>query len=261
MNLPINNKPNKNKRNKRLKIPKNPRQLPVVMPPTWICFHKYVSTVVGASGVGPYLSEDFYINSIVSPEVSGTDTSHAIGTTQMATLYYYWIVKDVKVEFDVSNEEDFEINVFMAPSDLRIKTNITSASLAAQVGELPYGKGITLSRNSGQNRGRITIHLNNAKFLGDFNLYNGDISYRGTKDTNRPVSKQFITFSAAALAGNLTNGITFKMSITYKVKWSVRIFSDGGLMQTLTLENNENNEENTKLQMLEDDKEINKEKV
>lgn len=259
MNLPINNKkPNKN--NRRLKIPKKQRQLPVVMPPTWICYHKYVSTVVGASGVGPNLSEDFYINSIVSPEVSGTDTSHAIGTTQMATLYYYWIVKDVKIEFDVSNEEDFEINVFMAPSDLRIKTNITTPSLAAQVGELPYGKGITLGRNSGQNRGRIVIHLNNAKFLGDFNLYNGDISYPGTKDTNRPASKQYVTVSAAALAGNLTNGITFKMQITYKVKWSIRIFSDGGLMQTLTLNENEKYEENTKFHMLEDEK-IEKEKV
>jgi hypothetical protein len=144
----------------------------------------------------------------------------------MSTLYYYWTVQHVKVEFDVANEETFDVIVSLAPTDLRIKTNITSSSTALQVGELPYGKSIILGRNSGQNRGKMTISLNNANFLGNRNIYNGDLSYQGTQAIARPTSKQYITFSASSLGGTLTNGIAITMKITYKVKWSIRVFAD-----------------------------------
>jgi hypothetical protein len=75
MNLPNNDKSRRRrnkKKNRKMKIPKNVKSLPIVMPPVWYCFHKYTSLVVSAANsLGSFLSFDYYINSIVSPEVSG----------------------------------------------------------------------------------------------------------------------------------------------------------------------------------------------
>ncbi len=214
---------------------RNQSRLPNVVPPVWHCYNKYISQVIGYSpGAQVYGAFDYYINSPFSPDVSGTDTSHAIGCTELAQLYANHLTLSTRVSIEVCNEEDFEVIFTGAPSTLPLDASIGSASEALQLAELPWGKAVTLGRNSGMNRSTMKFNVNMSRLVGSRSLYMGDQNWIGLNGA-LPTNKLYMTFGLAALSGNnLSNGITFRLTMDFKMKWSNRKFDDITLLYKQT---------------------------
>lgn len=225
------NKQVRKKLNPRARRRKNtfryrPQRIPDVVPSTWICNNRYISEVIGYTpGAQTYGAFDYYINSPFGPDVSGTDTSSAIGVTELITLYANSLVLSAHIVIEICNEEDFEVVFVGAPSTQALDASIGSASETLQLSELPWGKSRTLGRSSGMNRARLTWNINMSKLMGSRSLYFGDQNWIGL--SGRPTNKLYITFGVAALSGNnLTNGITFRLSMNFKTRWTSRKFDD-----------------------------------
>lgn len=220
-------KQNKQKKRKPSHNKSSLSRLPVVMPVTHTCRMKYTSTLIGVFASGdPYLSADWYINSPFLPETAGTDTTSAIGFTELVTLYSNWQVIRSLCSLTIANEEAFEVVVCVAPSTVRLKSMITSQTAAVQLGEMPWGKTTTLGRSSGMNRSQLSLSVPMPRLYGNAQFYSGDENNYGLT-SNRPTNLMYYTFSVTALgSNNLTNGVTFRLSIEYTVKWSNRSFTD-----------------------------------
>ncbi len=214
--------------------PKNRQALPSVMPKVWHCVNRYTSQVIGYTpGAQVYGAFDYYLNSIHAPDVSGTDTSDAIGYTELSTLYSNWLVVSARITVEVVNEEAFEIVFCFAPSTYALDASIGSASEVMQLSEMPYGGAVTLGRSTSMNRSTIVRQIKLETLVGSKSLYNGDQNWIGFA-TNRPTNLCYFTMGIAALSGNnLSNGITFKYTVDYHVKWSNRKFDDIALNRSL----------------------------
>jgi len=218
------NKRLRRRRNRRKRTGNTNRGLPDVIAPTHMCHNKYTSQVIGLTGASNHASQLYYINSVYHPEGTGTDTSNAIGYTELITLYESWQVKSAEVTLTIVCEEAFEILVSMAPS--LVSLSLSTAALVTQLGELPYGKTTILSRNSGMNRSTMRIKMNLSKLIGNREFYSGYSGWIGGTAA-RPSNLIYFYFAVASLSGdNLTNGVTFMLTIDYRVLWSGRIFND-----------------------------------
>jgi len=203
---------------------RNPSRIPNVIADVHFAYMKYTSQVIGLTGTSNHASQLYYLNSVYRPEGSGSDTSNAIGFTELVTLYETWQVYSANVTLTIVNEEAFEVIVTTAPSLASL--SLTSALLVTQLGELPYGRTTVISRNTGQNRAVLRTRINLAKFVGNRNFYHGSTSWMGGQ-TIRPTNLIPFYFAVASLSGdNLTNGVTFTLTIDFKIKWSGRIFND-----------------------------------
>jgi len=214
----------KRKKNRGNRGIRNPQKIPNVISDVHFCYMKYTSQVIGLTGGSNHASQFYYINSVYHPEGTGTDTSNAIGFTELITLYETWQVYGVRIRMMIANEEAFEVVVTIAPSLSALA--LTTAPLALQLGEMPYGRTTTLSRNSGMNRASLRLDVNIGRLVGNRNFYHGTQSWYGGQAV-KPANLVYVYFAVASLTGdNLTNGVTFNFCIDYKVKWSGRIFSD-----------------------------------
>lgn len=200
------------------------KRLPDVIAPIHLCKCKYTSQVIGLTGSSNHATQLYYVNSIYHPEGTGSDTSNAIGYTELITLYENWQVILADITLTIICEEAFEILVAMAPS--LVALTLSSAALTTQLGELPWGKTTILSRNTGMNRATLTSRINLSKLVGNRQFYHGTQAWYGGVGS-RPVNLLLFYFAIASLSGdNLTNGVTFAFTIDYTVKFSGRIFND-----------------------------------
>jgi len=166
----------------------------------------------------------FYVNSVYRPEGTGIDTSNALGLTELAGIYNTFLVYEADCTLRITNEEAFEVIVSMAPSTVPL--TIGTNAIALQLGELPYGVICTLGRNSGQNRSALRIRLPLAQFYGNRTHYHADNQFFGGSAV-RPSTLCRMYFAIACLTPNtFVNGVTYSFNVTYKVKWSGRIFND-----------------------------------
>lgn len=206
---------------------RNQSKIPNVMPPIWHSYHKYVSHVISYNpGAQTYGAFDYYLNSPFAPDVSGTDVSSALGALLFTGLYKSSLVLSARVTIEACNEEAFEICMTAAPSTTQLDPLIGSASEVMELAEMPWGKSVTLGRNSGMNREKIEVDVNLSKLAGTKIGYLGDTTYLGFGSAY-PGTKFYFTVGIASVAGNnFTGGITFRYSTVYKIRWSNRIFSD-----------------------------------
>jgi len=207
--------PNRNRQSK----------LPSVIKDTYPCNMKYTSQLVGlSSSLSDFMTQGWVLNSIFRPELTGTDTSSAIGFFEMVALFNTWHVRSARIEFTVVNEENFEVVASIAPSTIPLAISTNAQSL--QLGEMPWGKTWTLSRNTGQNRHTFDIKVNLSKLNGNRAHYFADNQFFGATGA-RPSTLRYLYTSFGALAPNVfVNGVTFSMRITYKVFFCTRIFND-----------------------------------
>jgi len=143
------------------------------------------------------------------------------GFAEMATLYRRYLVTSLTVTLDVVNNEAFPVLVAIAPSDIDLASVITSAAAAVNLAEYPLAKKVLLSAAGGMNRGRLTMTINLARFVGQPLAYKSSLDYSALVNAS-PAIQTFFNVSVSSATNLTALGVTQYAQYKYRTHWSQR---------------------------------------
>jgi len=148
-------------------------------------------------------------------------TGVSAGYNEMGTLYVYYKVLSVDITTTVVNNEAFPVSFVMVPSNIDLATFIVSPVASLNLLELPLAKRVELAPVGGQNRSKIRMRLNLAKFSGDPRQYLSDMDY-GALFGASPVRLIWVNMAALTPINFTAAGITQFTTIRLRIRWTQR---------------------------------------
>jgi len=177
----------------------------------------YIDSVQTRNNAGNLISTWRYrVNSAFDPDPL-LGTGAIPGFVEWAAFYDRYRVLDFMYDAQFSNLEAFPLQVVAAPSLLDLGANYASA---VDIPGFPYGTKSLISTLGGQDRARLSGHLDLEKFEGSPTIYT-DNNYSGVVSGN-PTNVRFMNFGLVSDA-NLVHGVFISMKLGFRTLFYQRL--------------------------------------
>lgn len=189
-----------------------------IMPPFKNVTLKYIDPLMQiAAPTQPFVVKTMRVNCLFDPDPLIL-TSGVAGFNELMLFYEFFRVNRVSVSWEPANNEAFQISVGFVFSNVNLSTLILTRQDALDALE----NGLTTrtftlqNRNGGPSSKSMTKAINCSKILGNVKLYEGDVNYTGTSNTD-PADQLFVNLIVASPTNTtlLLNGTVGKLELRF----------------------------------------------
>jgi hypothetical protein len=140
---------------------------------------------------------------------------------ELALLFRRYLVTRVTIISTITNNETFPVTVISAPSDIDLATLVTTAVSSLNMGELPLAKRVELAPLGGQNRARIRMSLNLARFCGQPGVFYNSNNYSSLVNTS-PSVLLYLNWALLSVSNLTAAGVSQFTTYKFHVRWTQR---------------------------------------
>jgi len=196
---------------------------PIFAPDTSYATLIYNDAIITRTNLGAsWLYYRFRGNSIFDPDV-GLGTGGISGLAEWGGLYRIYLAEGNEGTWTVTNNENFPVVICFAPGFTDLAASISSASNAADIGEVKHRQTRLLApKGSGGATATIKFLIDWVTFIGNGGEYMFSAGYRGFLGAvpSNPTVVTYLHFTAfAASPFTLGGGIGTMLNIEYKCKF------------------------------------------
>lgn len=223
---------NSNKKNSKKSRARARRQRPLqlssthprdIFPEQMSVWLNYVDDSMTRTNVAnPYNYFRFRANSVWDPDPLLL-TGGIAGITALASIYRFYLVTAIEVEWRVTNREAFPVEVGLTCTTYDLVTTVVSLATATDALENPFSSGVrSLSVSGGQDRTVIKKTFSLANVWGNRREYLSDAQFVGPNNGN-PATMLYLNMIAIAPNNFTALGQFNGLRIRYQVRWFTRL--------------------------------------